>query len=439
MDDLAINNNVGSYENSWVGPHHTVHMLGDGNGDLWQGSFSYVKCNERTPDQAGTYSDLNTTDEMNLQTSLSAGIPANSTIKGVAVYCQTANSFAGLTGFKLRVKSQAAGTLLESATITQASTSYYSNDDNQALINLTFWSYVDPQAGGPWTTPLLDTTQIGIKQYSGNGPATRVSAFQLAVDYVPLVTANSTIAVLTTLQGNKVETVAVESTLEGNKRSTAAINSTLEETLKSTLAVFTDLWYEARETLAMLTDLEANIASNTAVNATLEATEKSTVGILTTLSQMAMETVAMLTDLEANIASTTAVLTDLEANRRSTVAVQATLEEVKKETVAILTMLEKIGLSTTAVYAVLEANRRSTTAIYSILEANRRSTVAVKTTLEKIIKVTIAIYTILEANRRSTLAVFADLVPNTIYNKPDTYMRNKDNEMMRIKDPTYMY
>lgn len=191
FDDIAINDSSGSTQTSFPGAGSIVHMQPDSAGDNNNASSGdYSSVDEVTPDNSTTIAVLNDDNDIldvNMETSSNAGIGASDTITLVQVGSRDAAASAAEESFKLRIKSQSSGTLLQSGTITHNDTTYKTVGQGEGG----FWgyqltSYTDPQAGGAWTTSLLDTAQIGIQAIDAT-PDINVTTLWALVEYVPNV------------------------------------------------------------------------------------------------------------------------------------------------------------------------------------------------------------------------------------------------------------
>lgn len=194
-DDLAINTNIGTFQNSWPGVGSIIHLhpnaAGDNNELGSALSTNYQQVDEITPDDVNTkitsVSDAaNEKDDYNLEDTPDA-IDDNAIIKLVHVGVRYAGGGAGTNdSFGLRIKASANGTLQESLTaITPNSTSYKTNA-NSSPINYPLTLYNLPgQSEVPYTKPDLDMTQIGWKKTADSTNGALISTLWLLVEYVP--------------------------------------------------------------------------------------------------------------------------------------------------------------------------------------------------------------------------------------------------------------
>jgi hypothetical protein len=196
-DDVAINDDSGSFQNSWAGFGEVIHLLPDGGGDATAWTNTYTNVDEVTPDDATTYIESNTLDQIEEVTlaATPAALETADAINVVQVYVRFALSSATSTDptFVLRIKSAPSGTVEESATISPTSTTWMSNavaDPRNSQLTL----YDLPGASTTkWTKADLDTAQIGVRETLTDTHFVRVSSLQLIVDHTPTptVTLNS--------------------------------------------------------------------------------------------------------------------------------------------------------------------------------------------------------------------------------------------------------
>lgn len=199
IDDMAINNNSGSFQNSYPGEGEIIHLLPNATGDANDfnvqvggtagAANNYTRVNEVTPNDATSYNGSKTTnhtDDLNLAAT-PATMDSDDTINVVQVGIRFAEDTTGAQStFNIRIKKASAGTISSSSTITPGSTTYTTNAPN-APKNYSLTLYQDPDSSN-WTKSTLDTAQIGYKIVAGNansGP--RISTVWLLVDHKPTV------------------------------------------------------------------------------------------------------------------------------------------------------------------------------------------------------------------------------------------------------------
>lgn len=197
FDDMAWNDNGGSSQTGQPGTGSITHLhpnaTGDNSNGTPTGAATGWQCtNEVPPDDATTYQSLTTVNDIldvNIESSSTGGIGASDTITLVQVGYRGAESSASSNTENVRIKSQASGTTTSGTSTTHDDTTYRTNGD--AIPRLyTLTSYVDPQAGGAWTTSLLDTAQIGFKNTVHNANS-RLTNLWALVEYVPAAATNT--------------------------------------------------------------------------------------------------------------------------------------------------------------------------------------------------------------------------------------------------------
>lgn len=199
IDDVAINDTSGSVQNDLPGPGCIVHLYpnaaGDNNGFTTAvggtagAANNYTRVNERTPNDATSYNGTSAagttaTDDFNLESAASAGIGAADSVTLVAVVARLGSDSASAANLVTRVKSQASGTVSESASITLAVNGWVTHRSGTPKVHQ-HTAYVEPQAGGPWTQALLETAQVGYRSNVSQTTIRRVSTLWAMVEVIP--------------------------------------------------------------------------------------------------------------------------------------------------------------------------------------------------------------------------------------------------------------
>lgn len=191
-DDIAINDNSGSFQNSWPGAGSIVHLTPNAEGDsvMWNNGVSatnWENVDEITPDDSSTVNTtttLNDIDEYNL-TAAPAAIGSTDTINCVQVGLRIGNSATATHGYTPRIKAAASGTVEEGSAITITNSTFVTNA-SAAPRNYNLTLYDLPGASTTaWTKADLDTTQIGVKHTADASFNAQVSTMWLLVDYAP--------------------------------------------------------------------------------------------------------------------------------------------------------------------------------------------------------------------------------------------------------------
>lgn len=205
VDDIAINDDTGSFQNGLPGSGKIVHLLpnaaGDNNlfatavGGTAGAANNYTRVSEVTPDDATSYNNTTATgtttiDDFNVTDTATAGIGASDTITLVQVGQRAGSSATTTASIVTRIKGQASGTTTESASIA-VNTVAFNTHASAAPKTYKITAYTNPQTSTAWTASTLDTMQIG---YRGNVSQTtqrRVTTLWALVDYVPVTAVNA--------------------------------------------------------------------------------------------------------------------------------------------------------------------------------------------------------------------------------------------------------
>ncbi|QQG49946.1 MAG: hypothetical protein HZB70_04075 [Candidatus Berkelbacteria bacterium] len=197
-DDVALNKNQGSYQNTWPGAGKIIHLRPNATGDnseTWASAGSETttcddaadanwQClDEITPDEATSYVEETTTgdyEDFNLDAS---PIGASDTVNVVHVGARFRTSSATQEDFKVRIKDNTSAVPIESDTLSPASTTWVSNR-TAAPYQYPLTAYTRPEQETAWTDTQLDTAQIGVRDIAGSGTV-QVSTLWLLVDYTP--------------------------------------------------------------------------------------------------------------------------------------------------------------------------------------------------------------------------------------------------------------
>lgn len=193
IDDVAINDSSGSFQNSYPGPGSIVHLRPSAAGDNTQWTSTgtnWTAVSEVTPDDSTSGNRaavLNKVDDYNVDDT-PGGLDSAATINVASVGMRfTSDSAVDPSKFKLRFKSSSGGTIALSPEIVPASTSYRTNAPATPN-NYPLTLYQTPDAAS-LTKSNLDTSQIGviITTASGTAQVARISTEWLLVEYVPSV------------------------------------------------------------------------------------------------------------------------------------------------------------------------------------------------------------------------------------------------------------
>lgn len=194
VDDIAINDDSGTNQNSWPGEGHVAIMRPNATGDTETAGIGKTgdtpgwKCiDEVTPDDATTYISIAATSDtidVNLDSSSTAGIPSTALINVVQMGYRFSATTASSCSITPRIRSASGGTAVDGTATTVNVTSWVTNfNGNKSVYPLT--SYTDPTTGVAWTatgTNSLDNAQIGFTSTDAT-PDPQITAAWLLVDY----------------------------------------------------------------------------------------------------------------------------------------------------------------------------------------------------------------------------------------------------------------
>ncbi|AZS06653.1 minor tail protein [Streptomyces phage Hiyaa] len=203
IDDVAVNDTAGSVQNGLPGSGCVVHLLPNAAGDnnLFETAIggtagaanNYTRVAERTPDDSTSYNQTaatgtTTIDDFNLTSSADAGIGSADSITCVQVGGRVSSDALTAANLVYRLKSQAAGTVAESASFpvnNTGSAGAWSAHRGQSPRPYQLTSYTDPQDGSAWTAAKLDSAQIGYRSSVSQTTIRRVTAVWALVEFVP--------------------------------------------------------------------------------------------------------------------------------------------------------------------------------------------------------------------------------------------------------------
>lgn len=178
FDDLVINNNSGSDQNSYPGLGKLVMARPTAAGDnaATAGLFSSVNespvtdtvtssANRIELDNNGSVADYNMTDSSTL------GINSSDTIISVSTMIRIREEAAATTGYRPRLKSAASGTVATLTTQDVGNATLRTNPLGTAALRNALYSYTDPTTGVAWTptgTNSIDNMQMGVDSTTAN-------------------------------------------------------------------------------------------------------------------------------------------------------------------------------------------------------------------------------------------------------------------------------
>ncbi len=183
FDDVAINKNIGTYQNSYPGDGKIAHLRPSANGSpvAWTGGYTYV--NETTPDDGTNRIFTNTIGDVarfELDNTTTPGITSGAHINLVSVglrYSMGATSAAAAVSLL-----DSDGFFIESGFI-NSSGSYETNSDVEPR-SYPLTMYTRPLTSSLWSTSELDSAVLGIRYVDDNGSTNfYVSTLWALVEY----------------------------------------------------------------------------------------------------------------------------------------------------------------------------------------------------------------------------------------------------------------
>lgn len=194
FDDWGVNDETGSFENSWPDEGKIFHMRPSSGGDSsdWTNNYSYV--DEITPDDATTFVSSNTTDEKSLYNLFAA--PAEMDNNDVVKVVQLGVRFRGassssVASFRTVFLLEGESTESEGSTLTPNTTTWRTNGPNaQATYNHTLYDFPGSSTTKIRKASLADA-QAGVEIVSGNTNAVNVTAIWVLVEFKELSNTNT--------------------------------------------------------------------------------------------------------------------------------------------------------------------------------------------------------------------------------------------------------
>lgn len=199
FDDVAVNDNTGSNNNSWPGVGseilYTASAAGDGNSWLDNSgnagtTNNYTLSNTVPPNSAKFIQASSTSaNDFYVMSPVSSTLPANSTINAVLVggVWEGATTTAGnQSQFKLQIEQASAGTVASSAAQTPNFTSFrYNGGTSGTGVQGSKLVQVNDPTGAAWTNTTIGTMQIGAVLTTSHAAAVKIDQLNAYVDYIP--------------------------------------------------------------------------------------------------------------------------------------------------------------------------------------------------------------------------------------------------------------
>jgi hypothetical protein len=204
FDDIVINDNTGSFQNTFAGPGHLLryspNAAGDSNtfatnvGGTAGTSNNYTRINEVTPNNATSYNaSITAASDLFAVGAVGGSLPAGSTINVVQVGGVIANITGADTTASLQFQAEqtSGGTIAKSAAVIPDTTTWTTNNKT-APKNYPLTLYQDPTSTN-WTTSTIASMQIGYLVDFSHTDALGISTVWAYVDYTPSSAVNASV------------------------------------------------------------------------------------------------------------------------------------------------------------------------------------------------------------------------------------------------------
>lgn len=196
VDDLAVNDSSGSFQNSWCGEGEGIILRPNGNGDNsdWGGSDGNSTDNylliDEVPPATADYVEDNTSGQIDdyAMEATPAALESSDTINcvHVGVYAAVSDATSADPDIVLRIKAASAGTVEESSNLDCNSATYQGPAPLPANSNYQLTLYDLPGASTTaWTKTDLDAMQAGVRVSATDAHFARVAALWVMVDHKP--------------------------------------------------------------------------------------------------------------------------------------------------------------------------------------------------------------------------------------------------------------
>lgn len=188
--DIAVNDDQGSYQNSWPGSGKVIYLRPNAAGDSAQWTPSsgdnYACVNETPPDDHTSYVGVSTVNYLDMYNCDASGIGASDVVNVVEVGGRFARSASASPSFKFRIIKTGSGTEALSAAIQPDNTQpSYKTNTLVSPMTSPIILYKDPDGTNAWTQTTLDSMQIGMVETTDTNRTLYVTSVWAIVDYTP--------------------------------------------------------------------------------------------------------------------------------------------------------------------------------------------------------------------------------------------------------------
>ncbi len=226
FDDMAINDNSGSHQNSYPGEGSIVRLGPTGPGDSANGvsggansGAAWSQVDEIVPNDQVDYWELvsnNDILDVRVEDPVTKGIGANDTISVVGMSVRRRGETASLATYQTRIKSASGGAVVNG--------SYGINATTWLALAFREANYTDPTTGLPWTvtgTNSLSNMQIGVIATDAN-PDIWISTMWALVEYIPEVITGITVSGTTNASDGLTVKLAINGSLQDKSGTTSS-------------------------------------------------------------------------------------------------------------------------------------------------------------------------------------------------------------------------
>lgn len=193
IDDIAINDASGSFQNSWPGEGKIVVAVPSASGDNAPDAGTFASVNEIPPTDTATSSanriELDTDTsiaDFNVTDIASLGIESFDEITLVEVVARVREESAGTSNYGLRLKSASEATVLQTSLVDAGNATVRTNPNSTTNFGIQLIAYEDPTTEQAWTptgTNSIENMQIGALTTDGT-PDVWITAMAAMIEYV---------------------------------------------------------------------------------------------------------------------------------------------------------------------------------------------------------------------------------------------------------------
>lgn len=188
MDSLAINDDTGSFQNTWIGEQSVIHIYPSAAGDntAWTplAGSNWDNVEEVPADDDTTYNSEATLNDIDDYNYAATGLPADEVIDVLHVTSRwRVTLFIGASKHVVRIKASPGGTVEESAELPVLTAYGMLNGNTEPkLYPLTLYDLPGASTTA-WTPADLDAAQAGVRCSFGGGAATRVTTLPIVIGH----------------------------------------------------------------------------------------------------------------------------------------------------------------------------------------------------------------------------------------------------------------